>query len=509
MRTVVARLSRACAALAVGALAVPAFSPAISLAGGVVGNGSLSTCTEAALDGALAGGGNVTFNCGNLPFTIAVTAGKAIAVDTSLDGGGLLTLSGERIRSESLAFFWVNQSVSFGVRNLIFSTFNNGTDGGFLVNSGGTLTVTNSTFSGAAGGSAIFNNGSVGTLSVSNSTFSHNSTIFNCDGGCGGAITNGGGTVAVTNSTFSGNRAPDGGAILNDSNTPFIVTNSTFSDNGGGGGTIGGLPVTLTNTIVANSTFGSRNCSLTMIDGGHNLDSDGTCGVGPATDPGLDPAGLAYNGGPTQTIALRMGSLAINAGDESICEAAPVNNRDQRSYARPGTGATNCSTGAYEYRSPGPPPCCQCPASCAVPVNGSCGSCRLIVGATCENGDLCVLNTPTPIPPPTPTPTKTPGVNDCCQCANLCAAPIVGTCGGCTVVFGASCTGSMCTLRTSCVGDCDGNGEVTVDELVTMVNIDLGTTPLSACTTGDADHSGGITVDEIIAAVDNTLGGCF
>jgi hypothetical protein len=41
-----------------------------------------------------------------------------------------------------------------------------------------------------------------------------------------------------------------------------------------------------------------------------------------------------------------------------------------------------------------------------------------------------------------------------------------------------------------------------------MVNIALGTTPLSACTAGDADHSGDITINEMIAAVNNALNGC-
>ena len=32
-----------------------------------------------------------------------------------------------------------------------------------------------------------------------------------------------------------------------------------------------------------------------------------------------------------------------------------------------------------------------------------------------------------------------------------------------------------------CVGDCNGDGEVTVDELLTMVNIALGNLPVTAC----------------------------
>src|SRR5579862_1345111 len=59
-----------------------------------------------------------------------------------------------------------------------------------------------------------------------------------------------------------------------------------------------------------------------------------------------------------------------------------------------------------------------------------------------------------------------------------------------------------------CVGDCDGSGDVTVNEIIIMVNIALGTTNLSACPAGDADGSGDITVNEIIIAVNNALLGC-
>ena len=47
-----------------------------------------------------------------------------------------------------------------------------------------------------------------------------------------------------------------------------------------------------------------------------------------------------------------------------------------------------------------------------------------------------------------------------------------------------------------------------MNELITMVNIALGNTPLSACTAGDADGSGDITINEIIAAVNNALTAC-
>ncbi len=59
-----------------------------------------------------------------------------------------------------------------------------------------------------------------------------------------------------------------------------------------------------------------------------------------------------------------------------------------------------------------------------------------------------------------------------------------------------------------CVGDCAGHRAVTVDEIVTMVNIALGNAAVSACTAGDANADGSITVDEILRAVFNALNGC-
>ena len=62
--------------------------------------------------------------------------------------------------------------------------------------------------------------------------------------------------------------------------------------------------------------------------------------------------------------------------------------------------------------------------------------------------------------------------------------------------------------NTACTGDCNNDRAVTVDELLTMVNIALGNAGAATCTAGDADHDGQITIDEILAAVNNALNGC-
>ena len=63
--------------------------------------------------------------------------------------------------------------------------------------------------------------------------------------------------------------------------------------------------------------------------------------------------------------------------------------------------------------------------------------------------------------------------------------------------------------QTFCVGDCDQNGTVTIDELITGVNIALGVASLSACPGIDCDDSATVTVDCLVRAVDSALNGCL
>jgi len=62
--------------------------------------------------------------------------------------------------------------------------------------------------------------------------------------------------------------------------------------------------------------------------------------------------------------------------------------------------------------------------------------------------------------------------------------------------------------HAACVGDCNNDGLVTVDELVHGVNIALGELPLSGCPAFDADSSGDVTVNELIVGVSNAVNVC-
>jgi hypothetical protein len=59
-----------------------------------------------------------------------------------------------------------------------------------------------------------------------------------------------------------------------------------------------------------------------------------------------------------------------------------------------------------------------------------------------------------------------------------------------------------------CTGDCDGKGGVTVNDILTMVNIALGNIGMAECEAGDDNDDSQITIDEILGAVNAALNGC-
>jgi hypothetical protein len=95
--------------------------------------------------------------------------------------------------------------------------------------------------------------------------------------------------------------------------------------------------------------------------------------------------------------------------------------------------------------------------------------------------------TPTPSETPTATATDTPSET---PTATLTSTP------------------SLSPTRPPCSGDCNGDGQATVDELMTCVSIALGTTPASSCTAADKNGDGRISVNELVMSVHSTVSGC-
>lgn len=176
------------------------------------------------------------------------------------------------------------------------------------------------------------------------------------------------GSMSLINTTVSHNNLR-GITIELGADTELI--HATVADNGkngpdpdylhGGILVVGGSSIDLINTIVANNApvqCRLRNPqSITPVFATGILIGDATCGtffldshtlVG--VDPKLGP--LKWNGGFTDTHALKAGSPAIDAGNPDHCELV-----DQRGVSRPidgnGDGVANCDIGAFEYQPKG------------------------------------------------------------------------------------------------------------------------------------------------------------
>jgi hypothetical protein len=58
---------------------------------------------------------------------------------------------------------------------------------------------------------------------------------------------------------------------------------------------------------------------------------------------------------------------------------------------------------------------------------------------------------------------------------------------------------------TTIPGDCAGNGVVSIEDLITGVNIALDNLPISACPAFDVNGDGKVTIDELILAINAAL----
>ena len=63
-------------------------------------------------------------------------------------------------------------------------------------------------------------------------------------------------------------------------------------------------------------------------------------------------------------------------------------------------------------------------------------------------------------------------------------------------------------LAAGCAGDCNGDGAVAINELVSGVSIALGNAAVDACRAMDGDSDSAVSISELIQAVNAALGGC-
>lgn len=369
------------------------------------------------------------------------------------------------------------------VNDSVFSNNNASKVGGAIYNSGN-LTITRTSFSGntntdSAGGwgGAIYND--EGDMTVSNSTFSGNAASY-----VGGAIQNGYGRLTIDNSTFSDNAAPFGGAILDD--LGLRISNTTFSGNRATHG--GAILVDTPADYVFNSTFSGNSAA----DGAAIYFEGGGLSVINCTFSGNIGSTAIYNA----NLAALSNTIVAGISGEN-CSGTPFDwghNLDSGATC----GFSN-STGSQSNVDPlldphgladngGPTQTIALEAGSPAINAGDESTCLRVennldqrgfvrpgLGATnCSIGAYEFDSAGAFIPSPTPTKGVTP-------------VPSPKT----------------------CTGDCSGDGHITVDEILTTVNIGLGNTQITACGVADANHDGQITVDEILAAVNNALNGCL
>ena len=223
-------------------------------------------------------------------------------------------------------------------------------DGGGVDNAG-ILTICNAaiTDNSASGNGGGVENAAGATLNVLDSTISSN-----CATGSGGGIDNQGMLTALVNSTIADNSAAAGGGISDEGSLTVVNTTVAYNTASGGydsgaGVDVGGAdaPI-LYNTIAALNTdatggddVGGTGIAASSSNNLVGVDDTGTVAsslsrfvVGNA-NPGL-ASGLAYNGGPTQTIAIvSCTSPALNDGSNSWAAAYGVTT-DQRGATRIG-----------------------------------------------------------------------------------------------------------------------------------------------------------------------------
>lgn len=300
--------------LLVFAILMPANAPiaqAIAVAN-QIGDGSPQSCTEEALDLALAAGGIWTFECGLEPHTILVSSQKAISQDTTLDGvqPGRIALSGGNLTQ----VFAVELGASLTLQNITITEGNAGDgSGGAIYNQGALLLI----------GSQVLN--------------SHGGSDAN-----GGGIFNVGGSVTLNESALMGNTAGYGGGLAGDGGSVTLVQSAIINNAAimGGGLYVSGV-VSITHSLINSNTANDAGgilsyAQLLQIADSTISDNHAPGGLG---DGGY--GGGLYNGGPADLnrVTLRGNSAnlgggiyhdAANAG-ELLIEASTLN--DNRAFA--------------------------------------------------------------------------------------------------------------------------------------------------------------------------------
>ncbi len=364
----------------------------------------------------------------------AVTVIDAQGIDTVIEvHQSVAAIERVTLTGGSFGFFWAGGIVNDDAVLTVSDSIVSGTDGGCrevffaygcaagIVQVGGTTTLRRSAVTNNRLGIRV---DSGGVLRVENSTISANTdgARFFCVPGifCGciaePAFYAPDAVVDVAYSTIADNLVDPSPSCVTRSHGAALLGDAVFEA-----------------SVISNP--GMTNCLGSVQSTGHNIDSDGSCGLTDPTDlSGQDPllSSLRDNGGPTPTHALFSGSPAIDAipaaacsydhdGDPGTPELALT--QDQRGAPRPTPGdAGRCDIGAYEGTLDNALPVAAC-QDVSVPTDpGACHASPSVDAGSSDADDdpLTIEQTPAgPYPPGTTAVTLRVtdpyGASDSCQ----------------------------------------------------------------------------------------------
>jgi len=230
--------------------------------GGAVYNRGAMTITNNTISGntGFFGGGLFNGMTGNTTIeSCALTKNTGVSGGAIKNSGGTITISNSTITSNKARSGGQGGGISHhkGSTTIVNSEISGNrasAAGGGVQLTSGSVTIENSTImrnkgQDVAGGIWVLNSGD---LTVVNSTISGNRTVLIG----GGGVTNQGGNVVIRGSTISGNKTGDDGGGLDNEFGTFTVENTTVSGNKSakkGGGVLNSGTFTLLNSTISNN----------------------------------------------------------------------------------------------------------------------------------------------------------------------------------------------------------------------------------------------------------------
>ena len=275
-------------------------------------------------------------------------------------------------------------------------------------------------------------------------------TIASAIGGSGGLSTSGAGTVVLSGAeAYAGATSVDGGTLQLDGSlaSTGAVTVKSGATLRGNGSTAGAIGVQGGGTLAPGASPGALACrGLTMVAGA-TLAAEVD---GPTAVSGYDQVAVS---GP---VSLGGATLSVTLGFAPADGQSFTLVAQQQGQAVGGTFAGLAEGATFELGG----------KTFGITYVGGSGQDVVLIASPGSNTPTPMSETPSPSPTPTPT--------------------VVG----------------------GCTGDCDGNGAVGINELISGVNIALDNAGVDSCPAFDADGDGKVAIQELIAAVNNALGGC-